>query len=164
MIILGIDPDVDQSGIARLDVAERKCYADHMPFALLIEYCVTMQMVAKRKGKRLKVVVEASWLSGHNWHITRYDNPAVAAKKGEGVGRMHETGRKIVEMLEHYGIEVVEQHPLKKCWQGNDGKITHAEMTTVCGWDKKRSNQEERDAMLLAWYASGLPIRITKTK
>lgn len=163
MIILGIDPDVDQSGIARLDVAERKCYADHMPFALLIEYCNTMKEVARRRGRHLKVVVEASWLSGHNWHISRFDNPAVAAKKGEGVGRMHETGRKIVEMLEHSGIEVVEQHPLKKIWQGKDGKITHEEMTMVCGWDKKRSNQEERDAMLLAWNASGLPIMVRRT-
>ena len=160
MIILGIDPDVEQSGIARLDVAQRKCFAAHMPFALLIEYCLTMKEVAKQKHERLIVVVEASWLSTHNWHITRYDNPAVAAKKGEGVGRMHETGRKIVELLEHHGIEVIEQHPLKKVWQGADGKISHAEMTAVCGWDKKRSNQEERDAMLLAWYHSGLPIRV----
>lgn len=76
---------------------------------------------------------------------------------------MHETGRKIVEMLEHSGIEVVEQHPLRKIWQGKDGKITHEEMTMVCGWDKKRSNQEERDAMLLAWNASGLPILVRRT-
>lgn len=163
MIILGIDPDVDQSGIARLDVAERKCYADHLPFALLIEYCNTMKEVARRRGRHLKVVVEASWLSGHNWHISRFDNPAVAAKKGEGVGRMHETGRKIVEMLEHYGIDVRAQHPLKKCWKGKDGKITHEELTQICRWEKKRSNQEERDAMLIAYYESGLPIRLLTT-
>ena len=163
-IIIGIDPDVEQSGVARLDVAERKCFATHLPFPLLLEYCATMKMVAKQQGKKLRVVIEASWLVSHNWHIGWKDNKALAAKKGEDVGRMHETGRKIVEMLEHYGIEVVEQRPLKKCWQGKDGKITHAEMTAVCGWDKKRSNQEERDAMLLAWYSSGLPIRILTPK
>ena len=68
--------------------------------------------------------------------------------------------KKLVEMLENYGIEVQLQRPLMKCWAGTDRKITHAEMTDVCGWDKKRSNQEERDAMLLAWYASGLPIKV----
>jgi hypothetical protein len=84
----------------------------------------------------------------------------VAAKKGQEVGRMHETGRKIMEMLQHYDIDVREQHPLKKAWRGKDGKITHEEITQICRWEKKRSNQEERDAMLIAWYASGLPIRI----
>jgi hypothetical protein len=80
---------------------------------------------------------------------------------------MHETGKKLVEMLENYGIEVSLQRPLVKCWAGADRKITHAEITDVCGWDKKRSNQEERDAMLIAWYASGLPIKVrtnNKTK
>ena len=108
-------------------------------------------------------------LNGHKFEqapegVSFKDTKAVAAKKGQEVGRMHETGRKIVEMLEHYGIDVREQHPLKKCWQGKDGKITHDELTALCGWDRKRSNQEERDAMLIAWYASGLPIRVLTTK
>ena len=161
-IIIGIDPDVDQSGIGRLDVAERKCTVTHLPFPLLIDYIKDVAQVARMKKVSLVVYVEASWLISHNWHIGWKDNKAVAAKKGQEVGRMHETGRKIVEMLEHYGIDVREQHPLKKCWQGKDGKITHNEITQVCKWDRKRSNQEERDAMLLAWYASGLPIRITR--
>ena len=161
-IIIGIDPDVDQSGIGRLDVAERKCTATHLPFPLLIDYIKDVAQVARMKKVSLVVYVEASWLISHNWHIQFRDTKAVAAKKGQEVGRMHETGRKIVEMLEHYGIDVREQHPLKKCWQGKDGKITHNEITQVCKWDRKRSNQEERDAMLIAWYASGLPIRITR--
>ena len=161
-IIIGIDPDVDQSGIGRLDVAERKCTATHLPFPLLIDYIKDVAQVARMKKVSLVVYVEASWLISHNWHIQFRDTKAVAAKKGQEVGRMHETGRKIVEMLEHYGIDVREQHPLKKVWKGKDGKITHDEMTQVCKWDRKRSNQEERDAMLIAWYASGLPIRITR--
>jgi hypothetical protein len=159
-IIIGIDPDVDQSGIARLDLPSRKCFATHLPFAALLDYIFTIRDIAKLKGETLKVVVEASWLISHNWHIALRDSKAVAAKKGEQVGRMHETGRKIVEMLEHHDIQVIEHQPLKKCWKGADGKITHNELTQVCGWDKKRSNQEERDAMLLAWYHSGLPIRV----
>ena len=159
-IIIGIDPDVEQSGIGRLDVMERKCTSTHLPFPLLIDYIRDVQEIARLKNRDLIVYVEASWLITHNWHIGWKDSKAVAAKKGEGVGRMHETGRKIVEMLEHYGIEVREQHPLKKCWNGKDGKITHEELTRICGWEKKRSNQEERDAMLIAWYASGLPIRL----
>ena len=163
-IIIGIDPDVEQSGIGRLDVMERKCTATHLPFPLLIDYIRDVQEVARLKKRDLIVYVEASWLITHNWHIGWKDSKAVAAKKGEGVGRMHETGRKVIEMLEHYGIEVREQHPLKKCWNGKDGKITHDELTTICGWEKKRSNQEERDAMLIAWYTSGLPIRLASKR
>ena len=159
-IIIGIDPDVDLSGVARLDVAEKRVWADTLPFPLLLEYILTVREVARVKKKSILVVVEASWLISHNWHLTRYDTPRTAAKKGEDVGRCKELGKKLVEMLTHYGIEVKEQLPLKKIWNGPDGKITHDELTQVCGWDKKRSNQEERDAMLLAWYHSGLPIRV----
>lgn len=159
-IIIGIDPDVQLSGVGRLDVAERRCTATHLPFALLIDYVRDVAKVAKMQRKHLVVYVEASWLISHNWHIGFRDTKAVAAKKGQEVGRMHETGRKIMEMLEHYGIDVKEQHPLKKCWKGKDGKITHEELSEICRWDKKRSNQEERDAMLIAWYASGLPIKV----
>ena len=162
-IIIGIDPDVEQSGIGRLDVMERKCTATHLPFPLLIDYVRDVAQVARMRGREIVVYVEASWMSSHNWHLKTFDSKAVAAKKGEGVGRMHETGRKIVEMLQHYGIDVREQFPLKKCWKGKDGKITHEELTQICGWDKKRSNQEERDAMLIAYYESGLPIRILTT-
>lgn len=157
-IILGIDPDTHLSGVGRLDVASRKASATTLPFALLIDY--VRDVCKSAQGAKVVVVVECSWSEAHNWHLRLADSKAVAAKKGYAVGQMHETGKKIVEMLEHYGIEVHLQRPLMKCWKGNDRKITHAEISQVCGWDKRRSNQEERDAMLLAWYASGLPIKV----
>ena len=159
-IIIAIDPDVEQSGVARLDVAERKPWAQTLPFPMLVDYVRTV--CRQNKDKRVAVIVEASWLNSHNWHLTRYDNLAIAAKKGYDEGRNHEAGRKLVECLQYYGIEVQEKQPLRKIWQGKDRKITHEEITAITGWDKKRSNQEERDAMLLAWNESGLPIIIRK--
>ena len=158
-IIIGIDPDVDLSGVARVDVAEKRVWADTLPFPLLLEYILTVREVARVKKKSLLVVVEASWKIAHNWHLTRYDTPRTAAQKGEDVGRCKELGKKLVEMLNHYGIEVKEQLPLKKIWNGPDGKITHDELVYFTKWDKKRSNQEQRDAILLAWNESGLPMR-----
>jgi hypothetical protein len=114
------------------------------------------------KDKRIAVVVEASWHKTHNWHLSRRDSAGIAARKGYDEGRNHEAGRKIVETLRYYGIEVIEKEPLRKIWQGTDRKITHTEITAITGWDKKRSNQEERDAMLLAWDYSNLPIIIKK--
>ena len=159
-IIIGIDPDIEQSGVARLDVAERKSWAQTLPFPLLIEY--VKSVCRQNMDKKIAVVVEASWHRTHNWHLSRFDSPGVAAKKGYDEGRNHETGRKIVESLQHYGIPVIEQPPLRKIWQGPDRKITHTEITAITKWEKKRSNQEERDAMLLAWNRSGLPIIIRK--
>lgn len=158
--IIAIDPDTEQSGVAKLDVAERKSWADTLPFPLLVEY--VRQAIRKNKGRSTAVVVEASWHRTHNWHLSRRDSLGIAAKKGYDEGRNHEAGRKIVEMLNHYGIEVIEKEPLRKIWQGTDRKITHTEITAITGWNKKRSNQEERDAMLLAWDYSNLPIIIKK--
>ena len=159
-IIIGIDPDVEQSGVARLDVTARKSWADTLPFPMLVEYVRT---VHRQNAGKVTVVVEASWHKTHNWHLSRYDRPGVAAKKGYDEGRNHEAGRKLVEVLQYYGIEVEEQPPLRKIWQGPDRKITHTEITAITKWEKKRSNQEERDAMLLAWNRSGLPIIIKNT-
>lgn len=159
-IIIAIDPDTEKSGVARLDVTERKSWADTLPFPMLIEY--VRQAYRLSKDKRVAVVIEASWHRTHNWHLSRRDSAGIAARKGYDEGRNHEAGRKIVEMLNHYGIEVIEKEPLCKIWQGTDRKITHTEITAITGWNRKRSNQEERDAMLLAWDYSNLPIIIKK--
>ena len=158
-IIIGIDPDVDLSGVARVDVADKRVWADTLPFPLLLEYILTVKEVERLKGKKLLVVIEASYLLSHNWHLKPSDTPRVAAKKGENVGRCLELGKKLVEMLTHYGIDVKEQLPLKKIWNGPDGKIKHDEIVFMTKWEKKRSNQEQRDAILLAWNESGLPMR-----
>lgn len=157
-IIIGIDPDVDLSGVARLDVKEKLSWAGTLPFPQLVDF--VRDICHNAEGKSVLVVVEASWATSHNWHLKRNEKPAVAAKKGYQEGRNHEVGKKIVEMLRHNAIEVVERRPLVKMWKGPDRKITHDEMTDICGWKRKRSNQEERDALLLAWCESGLPIRM----
>ena len=96
----------------------------------------------------------------------RGGSAARSALIGNHTGRNHEVGRKIVEMCRHYGIEVVEQPPLRKMWKGRDGKITHEELqhlaiiTDKTNHITNKTNQETRDAALLAWEYVGLPIRI----
>ena len=156
-IVIAIDPDTHLSGVARLDVAERKMWADTLPFPDVVDF---VRKVC-REGKKVLVVIEDSWSGGaNNWHLHVRDNRAVAAKKGYAVGAMHSVGQKLAEMLEWYGIHVHTQRPLVKCWSGPDRKITHEEITKVTKWERKRSNQEMRDAALLAWYCSGLPIKL----
>ena len=109
------------------------------------------------------VVVEAAYLaSHHNWHLNRNEfiSKAKAASIGYDSGRNHETGRAIIEFCRYMDIDVIPQLPLKKCWKGPSKKITHEEIIKITQWDKKRSNQEMRDALLIAWNYAQLPMRL----
>jgi hypothetical protein len=165
--IIGIDPDAKASGVANLDVEGKKVIrCEVMKFPELINYVTREYSYASTMGASLIVIVEASWLkesasgNSHNWHIKEEDSKRVAAAKGAGVARNQETGRKIVEMLKYYGCDVVETYPLRKCWQGPDGKITQGEIEQFIPDFPKKSNQEVRDAALLAWNYAELPIRV----
>lgn len=160
--IIGIDPDTDKSGVARLDVATHMLEISSLPFPALLDYLMLQKEIEREKGCRIVVVVEASWRISTNWHTRRADSLRAAARKGKDAGRCHEVGRKIVECARHYGLEVVEQLPLKKIWKGNDGKITHDELSAFVPGLPSRTNQEERDAMLLAWNHAGFPIRMAR--
>ena len=43
-------------------------------------------------------------------------------------------------------------------WNSKDGKITHEELAKFTGITQ-RTNQEGRDAALLAWTFAGLPVK-----
>ena len=173
--IIAIDPDVDKSGVAYLEVATRKLEVSSLTFPQLLDYLQFAKSesennkvdyfvegesspIASIGEKKIVIVVEAGWLNRSNWHLKNSDNKRIASAKGNSTGRNHETGRKIVEMAKHYGLEVVEHAPLRKCWKGKDGKITHDELASFTGLTGK-TNQDARDAALLCWTFAGLPIR-----
>ena len=54
---------------------------------------------------------------------------------------------------------MIEQYPLRKIWKGKDGKITDEEIKAFMPIIE-RTNQEERDAALLAWNEAGFPMKI----
>lgn len=159
--IIAIDPDVSRSGVAFLKPATGLLEVSNLTFPQVIDY---LQQANWNKGaETLIVLIEASWLIQGNWHLSSWERRQRAASKGYDVGRNHETGRKIVEMCRHLGVEVLEHAPLRKCWRGKDGKITHEELASFTGITG-RTNQDARDAALLAWVFSGLPIRVGRNK
>jgi hypothetical protein len=157
-IIIGIDPDVSKSGVGVVS-SKGEVEVFSFTFPELIEH---LKLSAQLKDCTV-VVVEASWKISTNWHTGRGDSIRTAARKGKDAGRCHEVGRKIVECAQYYGLEVVEKLPLKKIWKGKDGKITDEEIKAFMPF-QGRTNQEERDAALLAWDYAGLPIRIRTIK
>lgn len=157
--IIGIDPDCDKSGVAFLETSTKKLELSNLTFAQLLDY---MQFVKKQHletGETVLFVVEAGYLNKSNWHVKGNDNSRVASFKGNSTGRNHEVARKIIEMAKHYGLEVIEARPLKKCWRGPEGKITHDELAYFTGISG-RTNQETRDSALLAWNYAGFSMRV----
>lgn len=155
-IVIGIDPDKEKSGIGILDIGTRKLELQSMSFPVLLDYLQDMKKSMTADNRNFIVIVEAGWMNAKScFHKAQGKS---AEKIAKDVGANHETGRKIIEMCEHYGIEVMAHAPLRKCWQGKDGKITHEELAYFTGITG-RTNQDERDAGLLAWNYAGMPIR-----
>lgn len=146
-IIIGIDPDVDKSGIALLDNHTKAMEVAALQFPQLIERL----RAEKMQHSDIIVLIEAGWLNQSNWHLTRGMTIQKAAQIGNATGRNHETGRKIAEMCGFYKVPYKLIKPLKKVWRGADGKISAAEFSRITGC-KARTNQEMRDAGLIAWF------------
>ena len=152
--IIAIDPDVDKSGVAALQIEGKHLVMHSLKFPELIDL---LKWINEDKIHfPFMVVVEAGWLNAvSNYHTA-------AGRRGQriakNVGANHQVGKMIVEMCEHYNIPVTTIKPLKKMWQGKDGKITQEEIASFTGIIG-RNNQEERDAALLAWVYAGLPIK-----
>lgn len=167
--VAGIDPDVEKNGVALLDCEKRTIRVlASLPFPELLDFLRYIQRQAEVEQKRFRVIVEAGWLNKANWHSSETDTKQLAAAKGNAAGRNHETGRKIVEMCAHWQIPTELMKPLRlkvggsHLWNGKDGKITHEELTSFTGITKPRTNQEERDAALLAWVFAGLPLKTAR--
>lgn len=182
-IVIGIDPDKAKSGIGIVRIREgafglsqAQVEADTLAFPALVSRIRTLYLDIEMQNKRerdwaaysrnptepeltkLEIWVEAGWLEKKSNHHGLQGRRA--EKIAKDVGANHQTGRLIIEMLDSMGIEAREAQPLVKCWKGSDRKITHEELDRIVGgMPGRRSNQEERDALLLAWVRSGLPIR-----
>lgn len=159
VLYAGIDPDIGRSGLAVLNPQSRKFEfigaVKMMQIPTILTYLLSSGWV-----RRIEVFVEAPWLLGSvNWHGRAGDRKGVAVRKGYDVGRNHQRGRDIVEMLEPHFRVVREIPPLRKGWQGADHKITAHEFQALTG-HTGRTNQEARDAGLIAWASAGLPLRL----
>ncbi len=148
--IVGVDPDIDASGVCLLNVDTEEVELYNWTITDFID---GIQGLKERCGDDLIVVVEASWLvKKSNLHG---GFGGVAEKIAYSVGRNHQVGITLVDICKHYGVEVEEMRPLKKIWEGANGKISHKELSEFVNIPK-RTNPETRDATLLAWTKAGL--------
>lgn len=116
-----------------------------------------------RQNHRLRIIIEAGYLNRPNWHITAHDSPAIIAAKGKALGRNEQVARLLIQCAEWFArdteaihVRVEPTRPLTKHWKGANHKITHQELINLpqINIQATRTNQEERDAALLALAAA----------
>ncbi|WP_258580453.1 hypothetical protein [Acinetobacter baumannii] len=135
-IIIGIDPDLDKSGVAVLK--DGLLRLDNMRFYDLTQYFEV------NKDQIKKVVIEAGWLNKKsNLHGRIGQSKRAGERIAKNVGENHATGKLLVEMAESLGLAVVLVKPTKS-------KKNSEEFNRITGW-QGRTNQEQRDAGMLIW-------------
>lgn len=142
-IFIGIDPDIDKSGVAVWDRISETLELSVLKFFDLHKFLSSIE----DKGI-VMIVVEAGWLNRKNNFRQGYvkDGKFVRFNKFQGesiankVGRNAETGRKIVEMCESLGLEYKLFKPTQK-------KVTPDMFQRLTG--KSVKNQEMIDAAIM---------------
>lgn len=133
--LIGIDPDLKESGFAIWDRHEKK-------FTLLT--CLDMVDLNDALMSRPEpsfVVLEAGWLIGKaNWHNS--GKGRAAERTAKNVGENHGTGKIIMAFCIKKNIPYTLIKP--------KGKITHQLFQVYTRWTEN-TNQEERDAAMLVF-------------
>lgn len=136
-ILIGIDPDVEKSGFARIQGDQLKL--DNLSFFDLFE---ELKFYKEREIKPT-VYIECGFMNKSNFHKKAGMSAALNAKIGERTGANFETAKKIVEMCEYLKLPYVKIQP-------KASKITNDYFKKITGINT-RTNQEQRDAMMLIW-------------
>lgn len=137
MILIGIDPDVEKNGFALI-------HGENYELANLtfFELYDKLQSLKSDFGiDKIKVFVECGFLNKSNWHKIKKGSASINANIGNRTGRNHEVAYKILEMCEYLNLTHFKVKPTAK-------KRDNKDFSLITGI-KKRTNQEQRDAMLL---------------
>ena len=138
---IGIDPDVDKSGFAVWNKPAQKFESiEALGLAEIMSFFQVMKISIEI------VVIEAGYMNKGNRHTFKGQSVAAAAKTGENVGRNHQRGMDIVEILEWMKIPYRLQKPITP----NKWKDDAAYFKTITGWHGK-TNPEKRDAAMLVY-------------
>lgn len=136
-ILIGIDPDVDKSGVAFLQGDQLKL--QNLTFFELFD----LLSFYKEKEVKPTVYVECGFLNKSNWHKKNAYSAAMNSKIGERTGANFETAKKIVEMCIYLRFPYVQIKPTAT-------KISNEYFKSITGI-KTRTNQEQRDAFMLVF-------------
>lgn len=158
---IGIDPDSKNSGVAILSVYDVK---DEKGNVAQIELFTADFHTAEGLIRLMEshvddtvVAIEKCWATTANWHLPKVCSPNMAAKIGLNTGKCHMVGMLFEDFCKRNGFNYTLVDPLKKIWgKTRNEKISHNELMQVFRSmhiryiGGVRTNQEERDAALIA--------------
>jgi hypothetical protein len=100
MILIGIDPDVDRSGIAVWNTTESRLSGiEAIPFWDLVTILANRKLECSKDN--YKIVIEAGWLNKKaNWH-SKGMGEGVSSRIGSYIGANHQVGK----LIEQYCIK-----------------------------------------------------------
>ncbi len=137
MIYIGIDPDIDNSGIACWD-SETKVF-NFIKNASFWDIIIELEFWECEKT----VIIEAGWLiKKSNWHGKAYQSKNVGELIAKNVGSNHQVGVLLAEYCEK---ENIKYHLVKP--KGKINSKVFKQITKHPG----RTNQDQRDAAMLVF-------------
>ena len=140
MVRIGIDPDINKSGLA-ITMNGALVRVEARTFFDLCEILNSAKNIARDVGALLMVTIEAGWLiKKQNWHPAQ--GRGVRDKIAKNIGENHAAGKLIARWCDEAGIPY-ELIPPR-------GKVKSARFKRLTGWNK-RTNQDMRDAVMLIW-------------
>lgn len=136
-IFIGIDPDVDKSGVAyRLG---NTVSLQNLVFFDLQDYLIKLK--TNFEDIHIEVHVECGFLNKSNWHSVKGGTSAVNAQIGQRTGANHQVAKLIVQMCEKLELPHKQIKPTRS-------KIDATFFEKITGI-KAKTNQEQRDAYML---------------
>lgn len=145
---IGIDPDIDKSGLAVWSRIGRK-----HNFIDSVEFYVLLDKINSAEVGQAEFYVDAGWLNKGYHHYDTLPKEfetwaekskwAYMAKLGEDVGRNFGVGQTIVGYLRAHKHPVHEIKPVTEKWNA-------ATLKQFTGWTK-RTNEDSRDAARLCF-------------
>jgi hypothetical protein len=132
MLIIGIDPDIDKSGVAikKVGAKDDDIFLSNRWLWEIFDLLLTERETIKR------VYIEAGWLNAGSLSFTQ------SRKRAVDVGRNHSIGQQIERFCIYYKIKHMLIRPVSSKW-------THKQLITYTKLQLKQSNQEQRDAAKL---------------
>ena len=140
MILVGVDPDVENNGVA---ICDKRCHSFSLVGNMRIFVLLDKIQELVDAGEDVIVFIEAGWLvKKSNWHGHKKQKKSVGEKIAKNVGANHQVGKVIQEYCEVHNISYNLIRP--------QGKKNAAEFKRITGY-QGRTNSEMRDAAMLVF-------------
>lgn len=137
-ILIGIDPDVQKSGVAVYDVDSKKIVIIS-DFKLHELFYFLSRLTEIAQHEPIKVYLEAGYTVKKHWQ-----------KKGHGVAKSVGENQGICKAIEAYLQDM--NIPYELLPPAGYSKYTHEAFCKITGWDvAEKTNPEKRAAGMIVW-------------